>query len=170
MRGWITAKPTNGIHLNIGSGDPTEAHKQYPDIQFLCQDVIEFEGLDLHCDIRDLKQYVGDGECEYIMAVHVLEHFAGVEIDGVFKMLHDLLKVGGRLDVIVPNFRYHAQLLRENKDYDAVRYCFGDQRDEYDFHKTAFTPMILKDRLEKAGFLVLNLEEDTSLLANCVKP
>jgi len=171
MKGWLTEKPKEAIRLNIGSGDPKIAKEQYPDIVCKYQDVYPFPDIDLLCDIRELNQFVGEGECEYIMAVHVLEHFGVHEIDGIFSMLFKLIKPGGGFDVIVPNFRYHAGLvLYENNDYQAVEYCFGDQRDEYDFHKTAFTPKILQDRITKAGFQIIGFQEDTSLLANCIKP
>ena len=65
--------------------------------------------------------------------------------------------------------QWHAQLLSEGRDEEAVLYCFGGQLDEYDFHKTGFTPKILKRYLEQAGFSALSIEATTEIMATGYK-
>lgn len=161
MSGWIGEKPQSDIKIDIGSGDPRTAEVQFEG--FLHQDIEPYEGINLVCDIRDLDKYIGEGECEIIRACHVIEHFEHKEITPLFKMFHRLLKKDGLFGVIVPNFLYHAGLAALGEETQAIIYAFGEQKDAYDFHKTAFTPKILRAKLQEAGFSIEEFTESASL-------
>lgn len=138
--------------LEIGAGN-----RRNPEKDWAYQDVKKLDGIDLVCDIKDLKKHLKDKTLEQINARHVLEHFGTQEVDGVLQIIYDLLQQDGKLFIEVPNFMYHAKLVFENRDEEAVIYAFGGQLDEYDFHKTGFTPKILQRKLEYIGFEIINI-------------
>lgn len=154
------------LKLDIGSGDPSTNEKQADG--YLKQDIEAYPGIDLMCDIRDIPKYLPPESCLEIRASHVLEHFGTKEVDKVLSMLYSLLEPGGKLIIYVPNFRWHAQLVLNGHDEKAVYYAFGGQLDEWDYHKTAFTPATLHNKLVKAGFTCF-VEEETSLYAEATK-
>lgn len=152
-----------GEHLKLDLGSGNEEEGEFHPKGFILQDIQPHKGIDLVCDILDLEKYIKKGQCKYIRACHILEHFSTNQILNILSILYRLLEKGGILEVHVPNFRWHAQLLDFNRDEEAVKYCFGGQKDQYDFHKTGFTPNILVLRLTEAGFTVEHLEEEYSL-------
>lgn len=153
--------------LDLGSGNPAEGENQ-PE-GYLLQDIEPHKGIDLVCDIEELDKYIKEGQCQKIRASHVLEHFPTDHIPKIFKMIHTLLEKDGVLEIHVPNFRWHCALICEDRDEEAVHYAYGGQLDSYDFHKTAFTPRILIQRLTDAGFKIERLEVEHSLHCLAVK-
>lgn len=152
------------LKIDIGAGDSRDGESS-PE-GYLRQDVDpNIPGLDIVCNIKDLLRELGNRSCEKIRASHVLEHFGFNEIDDIFLMLYDLLENGGELEVIVPNFAWHAQLVFEGKDEEAIWYAFGGQKDEWDYHKIGFTPKTLLQRLNKAGFLNVKIIDGSSITA-----
>jgi len=100
---------------------------------------------------------------------HVLEHFTINEGIKVIEDVYKLLEPKGEFIIFVPNFRWHAELVNTGSDEMAVHYAFGGQKDEYDLHKTGFTPKILKKRLEENGFEVISITNDTSIECHAIK-
>lgn len=91
-----------------------------------------------------------DEFADEILASHVLEHFARVEIRPVLIEWRRVLKPGGVLEVATPDFHKVVELAKVSDEWQAV--LFGGQMDENDFHKVAFTPGILENELRIAGF------------------
>lgn len=118
---------------------------------------------DFLCDLFDIP--VDKESCEEIHFTHALEHFSRKQTESVLDLVYGLLRPGGRLYIEVPNFAWHAKLVLEGRDRDAVYYAFGGQEDEWDFHKTGFTPSILKEELENAGFKNIEIQDGSSLCA-----
>lgn len=133
-------------------------------------DVKPLPGIDIVCDLQDITFHVKDETCERIEFTHALEHFPKTETVEILEMIKGLLVPGGELYIEVPNFAWHAQLVREGKDRDAVYYAFGGQEDEYDLHKTGFTQSILQEDLEAAGFTAIQIFNQSSLIAIAKKP
>ncbi len=127
-------------------------------------DVRPLDGLDYVCDFYDIPKTI-DEKFDEVQLTHALEHFPTKETQKVLGIMADLLESGGKIYLEVPNFAWHAQLVSEGKDRDAVYYCFGGQLDEYDFHKTGFTEFILTEELEKAGFEKIQVQNASSLSA-----
>lgn len=155
------------MRLDIGSGNLAdgEAHPT----GYVLQDVEAYEGIDLVCDILELPQHIEEGFCSEIRASHVIEHFGTKETDMILTLLGKLLKQGGLLNIIVPNFKWHAKLCLAGEEEQAVYYAFGGQLDQWDFHKTAFTPKILTKALERNGFKVVTLKPNSSIECLAVK-
>lgn len=152
-----------GKHLviDLGSGNPDEGEIQ-PE-GYILQDVKAHKGIQLVCDIEDLGKHIKPGQCKKLRMSHVLEHFPTAKTVPLLKMLHALLEEDGELEVHVPNFRWHASLLLQDQDEDAVKYAFGGQRDEHDFHKTAFTPALIYKALTEAGFKISDVVVEKSI-------
>lgn len=137
---------------------------------FKHHDIRPLNGLDYVCDLFDIVKQVKENSCDEIQFTHCLEHFPTKETQKVLGLLSSLLKTGGKLYIEVPNFLWHAKLaLNEDRERDAIYYAFGGQLDEWDFHKTGFTPTILQEELEFAGFKDIRIENSSSLSAWCHK-
>lgn len=132
-------------------------------------DVKAYPGIDYVCDIWDIDKQVEKGSCEAIELTHVLEHFSRAEVPELLKLIHSLLAPGGTFYVEVPNFAWHAELVAQGHAEDAEYYCFGGQLDQWDFHKTGFTPTILEKRLSEAGFQNIDIDGWTTLSCTCRK-
>ena len=162
---WINEwKCKKGMRLDIGSGN-TDEGEVHPN-GFVLNDVGLHKNIDLVCNIKDLMEFIPEGYCSECRASHILEHFGTQEVVEVVKIVHKLLEPGGRFTIFVPNFLWHVQLVLEDHEKEAIHYAFGGQLDEYDYHKTAFTPKILKNLLEENGFKVETLVGQRSI--SCV--
>jgi len=155
------------MKLDVCSGNPDEGEVQADG--FIKHDVFPFKGIDIVCDLRELDTKLEAKSVEYLRASHCLEHFTVNEGKKIFKMFSKLLVDSGTLEVIVPNFKWHSQLCLQGDDEKAIYYCFGGQLDEYDLHKTAFTPNILRKRVEEAGFAILELKDESSITLKAIK-
>lgn len=120
---------------------------------------------DYLCDLFDITEHVEQGTCDEVHFTHALEHFPTHMTAEVLDLVYSLVKEGGKVYIEVPNFAWHAQLVAEGKDREAVYYAFGGQKDEYDYHKTGFTPKILREELEDAGFQNIEISGNDSLCA-----
>lgn len=115
-------------------------------------DVLNLVGIDYVCELFDIGKFVESESCEEIHFTHALEHFPRADTQNVLELIRSLLIPGGRVYLEVPNFAWHAKLVMEGKDKDAEYYAFGGQLDEWDFHKRGFTPRLLEEELQLAGF------------------
>jgi len=158
---------TKHMKLDLGSGNPKQGENQPKG--YILNDIEPHENIDLVCNIKDLKKFVPDGYCSVVRGSHILEHFGTKEVIEVIKMVHDLLEPNGEFIIFVPNFRWHAELMMTGNDEMAVHYAFGGQVDQYDYHKTGFTPKILKKYLEENGFKIISLTDGTSIECHAIK-
>ena len=149
------------LKLDLGSGNPDEG--EFQEEGFILQDIQPHKNITLVCDILDLEKHIKPEQCHHIRMSHVLEHFSTKQIPHILSMIYKLLEPGGFIEIHVPNFQWHADLLQFNRDEEAILYCFGGQKDEFDFHKTAFSRKILESRLIEAGFTIIKIEEEHSL-------
>lgn len=132
-------------------------------------DIFPLEGIDYVCDLLEIEKHIAHESCDEIQFTHALEHFPQKDTQKILLLIKSLLKPNGKLYIEVPNFMWHASLLIEGKHREAVYYAFGGQLDEYDFHKTGFTYLILKEELVKAGFRNIEISGSDCLMANCIK-
>jgi len=161
-----------GMKLDIGAGNPEEGENQAGN-DYVLQDVAPHPGIDIVCDIRRLdyelvstfQKLIGEGRsdvCSEIRASHVLEHFHSKELNAnILPMLKNCLQTGGILNIIVPNFAWHCDLVRQGHDEKAVFYAFGGGLDEYDHHYTGWTPKLGVEWLTKSGFEIVDIYADS---------
>lgn len=133
-------------------------------------DVKPLKGVDYVCDLSKIDMYVKPYSCERIEFTHALEHFPYRDTVSILALIRSLLQPGGELYIEVPNFAWHAKLLMEGREREAVYYAFGGQLDEWDYHKAGFTQGILTDDLELAGYTDIKIINDSSLIATAKSP
>lgn len=156
------------VRIDLCAGNPAEGESR-PD-GWLFHDIDPtIPGLSVVCNLLEIDKYVDSGSCDELRLSHALEHFTKKEVPIVLKKLNKILKIDGVLTIIVPNFRWHATLALEGREEEAVYYCFGGQLDEYDLHKTGFTPTILKTRLQEAGFAIRYIDDNSSITCEALK-
>lgn len=154
---------TYGMKIDIGAGNPSEGENQ-ADFGYVLQDAEPHIGIDIVCDIRDLKKHIPDNFCSEIRASHVLEHFHYTELlSSILPMLKDLLTHDGELNIIVPNFEWHCDLIKQGLDEKAVFYAYGGGLDKYDHHYTGFTPRLAYIWLEQVGLDIIDFKVDSCI-------
>ncbi len=90
-------------------------------------------------DCTDLSRF-GDGSFDVVFAGHLLEHLTREQVDATLGEVRRVLRPGGRLLVLQPNFRR----------------CVREYFDDYT-HVTVFTDHSLRHWLEARGFRVRKL-------------
>jgi len=85
------------IKIEIGAG--TNPQK---DSTWVHQDIRKLNGVDLVCDARKLSHK--DKEVEEIFSSHVIEHFGWRETKNILIEWLRVLRVGGKLEIILPDF------------------------------------------------------------------
>jgi len=152
-----------GMKLDIGAGNPQEGENQAGN-GYLLQDVEAHKGIDIVCDIRDLKNHIPENYVSEVRASHVLEHFHSKELlSSILPMLKDLLTKDGILNIIVPNFEWHCDLIKQGNDEKAVFYAYGGGLDKYDHHYTGWTPRLSYIWLESVGFSIIDFRVDSCI-------
>lgn len=157
------------IKWDLCSGNPKEGESQAEG--YLHHDVSpEIEGLDLVCDLREIDKHIEKNSVDEFRLSHCLEHFTVPESKKILGTLMKLLKVDGKLLIIVPNFKWHAQLLLSGHEEEANYYCFGGQKDSFDIHKQGWTKNRLTKALQEAGFAILSCDDESSITCISIKP
>ena len=119
-------------------------------------DVEKRDEVDLVGDIRKLESFA-DGSCGEIYCSHVLEHVGQREIMDVLNGLYRILAPGGRLYISVPDLDVLVMLFAHSTTSKARRFAimrmmFGEQKDEFDYHKIGLNLDLMTDYLRDVGF------------------
>jgi SAM-dependent methyltransferase len=141
---WI---PQNGAVLEIGAGycdwinsvraGRRVAVDRWPSFVTYASPDVEAIVLDLATGFGN----IGDGTFDAVLASNVLEHFSPDDVADVVSGVRRVLRPGGRLLVIQPNFRY------------ASRAYFDDYT-----HRSIFTDVSLPALLRVHGFAIDRVE------------
>jgi SAM-dependent methyltransferase len=140
---WI---PRDARVLDLGAGYCSFAN---------AVDAAERHALDVHAGFAafaepGVRTHVGrcddlgafaDGSLDVVFASNLLEHLAGEELEATLREVRRVLRTGGRLILLQPNFRY----------------CVREYFDDYT-HRTIFTHVSLADLLAARGFVVERVE------------
>lgn len=98
------------------------------------------------------------GTVDEVYASHVLEHLGyRTELPRALREVHRILKPGGRFCISVPDFEILCKLfvhpdVPAEERFSLMLHVFGDQTDDYDFHKIGLTFDFLLKFLGEAGF------------------
>lgn len=146
---WEVKPPGKKLIADFGSG-PTTAY-MLDEGKTVTFDIRPEARPDVLCDIS--KRLPVDNEIfDIIYSSHTLEHFGWNFIDKILKEWCRTLKVGGELRLVLPNLRYVAQRLLDDKidprDYWVL---YGEQDYAKNFHAMGFTPNIIRSILDTMG-------------------
>lgn len=125
---------------------------------FLNIDINGFHDPDLVCDVTNL-QVLPTGYYEYAMAKDVLEHIQRPRIENTLREWNRILKIGGILELQVPNVIGLLTLLTKKKNRSPtmqqklLQCLFGTQAYDGDFHYCGFTDILIRKLLESTGFV-----------------
>lgn len=160
------------MKLNIGAG-----HTKIEG--YLNVDIDKDSNPNIIADIRKKIPGVQDNSVERIRMYGVLEHFSLKEIKNqVLPELRRILKVGGILEILVPNLEVLAQRylyfletgeiphkragVGTSFEYDGADlnyWIMGAQMTEWDLHKTIFDYNFLEKTMSDAGFGTVKLQK-----------
>lgn len=139
------------IKLDIGSGGKS------PDDSFISVDKYVLTA-DIIADMWDLPYK--DGEVDVIFAAHCLEHISKFKVVITLKEWERVLKIGGKLQIIVPDLVWACKWWLEHPYNNwAMDTIYGNQLHEGQFHMTGFTPDIMRFYLEETPGLKLEKVE-----------
>jgi len=138
--------PADGVVLDIGAGycdfiNQIKASRKYaldvnPDVVDYCAPGVRFLGCDVG-SIDLLRQSV-----DVVMASNFLEHLSDQQCGALFDRLDDLLKEGGKIILIQPNYYY----------------CYRQYWDDFT-HVKAFSHVSLVDFLLSRGYKIVRAEK-----------
>lgn len=154
------------MKLDIGAGDFLR-DKDYKSVDLYNPNA------DYKCPMWEIP--LPDNSVDEIYCAHTLEHAPMIQIPITLKEWFRLLKPNGRLEVQVPNFDYVAKYWFIGTDRSwAEKMVFGKQNHDGEYHKSAFTPAVLRSDLEGAGFRVRRVEvvwnhDQETIKAVCIK-
>lgn len=135
-------------------------------------DLNDFHHPDLVADITALKM-LPSAYYEEILAQDVLEHLPRIKTKSALVEWNRLLKVGGFLNLRVPNVMGLATLFAKQENatiemQETLMQClFGTQAYNGDYHFTSFTDLILRSYLEQTGFEVISVISKDEWLFDC---
>lgn len=107
-------------------------------------DVLRWKGDDVEAHVADAVTFArgaADAEFDFVLASNLLEHLEWPALEILIAELHRVVRPGGRIALIQPNFRLQPR-----------RYF-----DDYT-HRTIFTDVSLADWLTASGFVVMHNE------------
>lgn len=155
------------VILDLGAGTANYFIKEGNPIRV---DLDESCKPDVIADARFLP--FNDEFADMVVSSHLLEHFSFKETLSVLREWERVLKVGGKLQIIVPNLKWASRnIVNEVQDGNvAERSMFmyysaqkGDLREAYtDYHKAGFTPDSLRgvlSRVEGLGDIEIHTTE-----------
>ena len=103
-----------------------------------------------------------DGEIEEIYTSHMMEHLREHEIHDTLTEFSRVLENSGKLVIRVPDFEVYAALFLERgwdwKSTWGLRYIFGYQRRNADYHFTGWWKERLNRVLPQYGFKIVEMK------------
>lgn len=132
--------------LNLGSNiDLRDTH--------INVDIMDFEGLDLRCDIKNLHEYMPANSFDELLAYDVLEHFPFAQTKQLLADWVCWLAPGGKIIVRTPDIERLAYALLNSKlpVFEVGRLIMGGQDYEWNYHKSIFSSAYLEGLLIGVG-------------------
>lgn len=149
------------VQLNLGCGNDIREG-------FINVDVRQVPNVDIVATLEKLP--FRDNYADKIVAQDVLEHFCRIELIDVVTEIKRVLKVGGILEVRVPDCEQilNKYALKELDVDSALGYIFGGQDYVQNVHKIGFTKNNCKYLFETFGFEVLECYTCDATNLKCV--
>ena len=146
--------------LDLGAGTARVAETLFPDAYVTTLDIDPETHPDVEADVRFWRPEL-EGGFDVVVASHVLEHLPRLQVGAALTMWACYIKPGGRLQLHVPDLGWVAkELVRHQGVVEAglLLHIYGDQGNEWGFHRCGFTALLLRALLRKAGLWVERLD------------
>lgn len=147
--------PDGPFPLEIAAGERPAPH-------FIHNDIRPLPDIEIVCDAREeLFGLIGPNRLSHVRACHVLEHFPYDETVNVLSLWRALLVRTGTIYIEVPNLAWQTRAYQSGEiaAKEFVYYAYGEQNYEGNFHYAAFDEVLLKQRLEEAGFNAVSVTD-----------
>jgi glycosyltransferase involved in cell wall biosynthesis/GT2 family glycosyltransferase/predicted SAM-dependent methyltransferase len=143
---FLQANRNNEIRIDIGVGDAPAPGYLHVDIQQKYHVEVIADTKHLPFETNSLAE---------VRNAHLIEHFDKKELDEIFTEWIRVLKQGGLLRIICPDFRQICQkFVNGETDVErALSWTYGGQLDKYDYHYWMYTPETLCDLFKKYGLI-----------------
>lgn len=164
-----------GTFLNVGAGYGKVIHETYAGMTEIRVDADPATKPDILADARALP--VADGSVDSVLSSHMLEHFPEEEAEGVLREFRRVIRPGGFVTVIVPDFVAACAHVASGLDAEpcymtrvgndpiyARDIIFGHRGNAKGnplmAHRNGYTPTALFDAVTAAGFRVTRVITD----------
>lgn len=113
----------------------------------------------LHPDyVHDIRKPIPEelqGKFDLVYFSHCLEHIERMKVIDTVKHLASAVKPGGELWIIVPSLEWAAEEIRRGNPSPAIQsFIFGSQDNEWQYHKSGYTLVNLRQLMTIAGLVV----------------
>lgn len=141
------------MKLNLGCGN-----KKIGDCVNV--DIIETEATDRVADCINLDY--PDNSVEEIQSYHLIEHLDKGGGYRFVKNCHRMLETGGKIIIECPELKALCQKVVDGIATDlTMKYIFGNQRNEFNYHWWGYCHKNMKKLLEEVGFTDVVITEGT---------
>ena len=138
--------------LEIGSG-------QRPSPGYISSDINAFDGIDVVASPWEID--LPDNSLDEVLSLGVMEHFTYINFDKCLNNIYRMLKIGGSFYFDVPDIVIWCQYVTDHFSGKEIPFTidhvfatlYGWQRWEGDEHKSGWYQDLLKNTLDKAGFI-----------------
>ena len=160
------------MNIEFGCGEnPTKAG-------FKTCDIRDVPGVDFVCPAWDIEQHVQPNTVDEIFSRHFFEHVTFIQGEKVLQAWYNILKPGGKMEMMLPNMTFHINQWTTRSDMNHAKAGFwGWQRegeyDVWDVHKSGYDFALLEETLQKFNYIkIRSLKKSTNkhLHVECYKP
>ena len=140
--------------LDVGCGEGSIAQGFWPEATVHRLDADPEVNPDTVHDLtKKLPEYL-HLNFDIVYASHVMEHLPRGEVIQAFLNLREALRVGGEMWIVVPAMEWAArELLKDNPSPVVQPFIYGSQDNEYQYHKTGYTLVMLRSLFSKLGLI-----------------
>lgn len=130
--------------LNVGCG-LSDISDGFPEAEIVRMDIDRKVKPDVVHDIRTPFPKKHREAYDVVYTSHTLEHISWRNVKKVFGNLVSAVVPGGELWVIVPSLEWCGmELMKDQPSIALIGTLFGSQQDEYQYHKSGYTMMLLR--------------------------
>lgn len=150
----ISAEKTGKL-LDVGSGpEGGNTAKFYPKMEIVRLDVDPEVKPDILHDVTKPLPAELHGQFDGVFMSHVLEHFPWARVVTVLRNLREALVPDGEILILVPSLEWAArEILSDRPAATLQAFLYGSQHTEWQFHRSGFTLIGLRQVLRYSGFL-----------------
>lgn len=108
---------------------------------------------DIVCDATDMSEHFKPGTVDEIFSSHLVEHFDPKQVDKAMKHWYELLKPGGKLGIVVPDFKHICEgYLNGDISLEQVNMEYIYSYVQESHHKYMYDQASLFELMNKYGF------------------